>query len=82
MFSFSRLNACTTFKFPIISSINAVCSPRISDVFLKSEYVLDAMNLATKRDSGVITTTTSAIIQLITSIITSVPIIVRTPVNS
>ena len=75
-------NAVTTFWFSTISFTRDVSSPLISACFLNILYVLFAMNDATKSDTGVIHTTTMAMIQLIDSMKHSVPTIVITPVNN
>ena len=72
----------TIFWFPMVSSIRDVCSPRISDCSLNMEYVLVAMNLATRKDTGVMHTTTRAMGTLVTIMKTRVPRMVSTPVNS
>ena len=75
-------NALTTFSFPIISSIKAVCSPLVSDCCLNILYVFLAIKLATTSEIGVIKTTTKVIFMLIVIIKKSVSIIVIIPVNN
>ena len=75
-------NACTTFWLPTISSINAVCSPLVSDCSLNMENVFFAMKLATNRETGVMTTTATVIRTLIVSMKISVPKMVTIPVKN
>ena len=78
----SRLKDCTTFWFPIISLISAVCSPLVCDCSLNMLKVFLAIKLATNKDTGVITTTTTVIPTFTESMKPRVPRIVMTPVNS
>ena len=80
--AFSLEKVFTIFWLPTISSIREVCSPLVSDCSLNMEKVLVAMNLATKNDTGVMHTTTRAMGTLVTSMNTSVPPMVSTPVKS
>ena len=75
-------NAVTTFWFSTISFTSDVSSPFISACFLNMLYVFLAINDATNSETGVIHTTTRAMIQLIEIIKQSVPTIVITPVKS
>ena len=75
-------NVWTTFWLPIISSISPVCSPRISDCCRNMVNVLFAIKFATKKDTGVIRTTTNVIFTLTDSINPNVPMIVAIPVKS
>ena len=78
----SLLKAWTTFWLPIISLIRLVCSPLVSDCSLNILKVFFAIKLATNRETGVITTTTTVIPTFTESIKNKVPMIVTTPVNS
>ncbi len=78
----SLLKACTTFWFPIISLIRAVCSPLVSDCSLNMVKVFFAIKLATNKDTGVIITTTRVIPTFTESINPKVPRIVTTPLKS
>ena len=74
--------ACTTFWFPTISSIRAVCSPLVSDCKWNMVNVFFAINPATKNDNGVTSTTTPVTATLTLSINPSVPKMVMTPVKN
>ena len=80
--SFSYEKALTVLALPTISSTRVVSSPRASVCRRKSLKVLREMKRATKRDNGVMNTTTRVIRTFMESINPSVPIIVTSPVNS
>ena len=82
MFSSSCPYARTTFWFVIISLMNAVWRPRVSDCKRNMANVFFAMKRATKMESGVTSTTTSVVQTLTESMKPMVPMIVTTPVNS
>ena len=75
-------NAWTTFWFSTISSIRPVCSPRISDCSRNMEKVLLAIKFATRKETGVISTTTNVIITFTDNMKQKVPTIVAIPVKS
>ena len=62
--------------------MSEVCSPRVSDCFLNISYVRFAIKRAVKSDSGVRTTTASAMDGEIESMNPSVTATVTTPVKS
>ena len=74
--------AWTTFILPSISSVREVSSPLVSDCFRNMTNVFLAIKLATNRDMGVSTTTTAVMTGWMESMNSSVPAMVRTPVNS
>ena len=65
-----------------ISSISAVCSALVVLCSMNIACVCSAINFATKSDSGVSTTTRSAMRQSSTIMNASVPRIVMTPVKN
>ena len=72
----------TTLWPSTISLISPVCSPRIAVCFWNIEYVRFEMNPATRKDTGVMTTTASVIFTLTDSMNASVPTMVTTPLKS
>ena len=78
----SMPNARTSFCSPTISSRYAVCCPRRRDCAVKSVFVRPVMNFAANSDSGVSSTTTSAMRQLRRSMMTSVQRMVKAPVKN
>ena len=61
--SFSWPNAFTTLCPSTSSFVRAVCSPLATACSLKKRFVLDAMNFATRNESGVRMNTARAIFQ-------------------
>ena len=80
--SFPFPNICTIFWFSTISSISSVCSPRISDWSRNISKVFLAINPATRKETGVMRTTTKVMPTFTDSINPKVPTMVATPVKN